>query len=114
MKNQSKSRTDSTRFQYGEIKVQRSVLSVVSEFEVDDFLERHLSGDWGLVEPIDELLNDRALRNGEDIFSVFRSESRELCLVVTDGNRDTTYVALKDDPIWDDRLDKSQHSKAAQ
>ncbi len=114
MKKQSKPRTDSTRFQYGEIKVQPNVLSDASEFEVDDFLERHLSGDWGLVEPIDELLNDRALRDGEEIFSVFRSESRKLFVVVTNGNRDTTYVALKDDPIWDERLDNNQHSKAAQ
>lgn len=112
MKNQTEP-TESYKFELGLIAVRRSVLNVASKAEVDDFLERHTAGDWGLIGPIGQRLNDRALINGEKIFSVFESASRDLLLIVTEGNREATYVALRDDPIWEDMLDDNQHSKAA-
>ena len=111
MKNQTKP-TESYKFELGLIAVRRSVLSVASKAEVDDFLERHTSGDWGLIGPIGQRLNDRALMNGEKIFSVFESESRDLLLIVTEGDRGATYVALRDDPIWEDMLDNNKPTMA--
>ena len=111
MKNQIEP-TESYKFELGLIAIRQSVLSVASRTEVDDFLDRHTAGDWGLVGPIGQRLNDRALTNGEKIFSVFESQSRDLLLIVTDGDRDTTYVALRDDPIWEDMLDENKPSTA--
>jgi hypothetical protein len=104
--------TGSCKFELGLIAVRRSVMSVSSKSEVAGFLERHTAGDWGLIGPVGQRLNDRALINGEKIFSVFESESRDLLLIVTDGDRDTTYVALRDDPIWEEMLDDNRPSKA--
>lgn len=111
MKNQTEP-TASYKFELGLIALRSSVLSAASKTEVDDFLERHTSGDWGLVGPIGQKLNDRALTNGEKVFSVFESESRQLLLIVTEGDRETTYVALRDDPIWEEVLDTNQPSMA--
>lgn len=112
MKNEVTPQAEPGNFVLGMLAVRPSVMSAVSKTEVDNLLERHISGDWGLVGPVGQRLNDRALENGEKIFSVFESKSRHLLLFVTNGDRDTTFVALKDDPIWEVLLDNNRPSMA--
>ena len=111
MKNQTKP-TESSDLGCGLIVVRRSALCVASKTEVDDFLERHYSGDWGLIGFVGQTKNDQALINGELIYSVFESKSRDLLLIVTDGGRTTTCVVAQDDPIWEEVLDANQPSMA--
>src|SRR4051794_21621863 len=67
-----------------------------------EFLHRHLSGDWGDLSPEDAALNDEALTDGSRIFSAYRLRTGETIWVITeavgdDGRRASTCCLRPDD-----------------
>lgn len=54
------------------------------------FLHRHASGDWGDLSEEDRRLNDRALRTGERVLSVYRPFDRGTLWIITEADRSAT------------------------
>ena len=62
-----------------------------------DFLNRHITGDWGEIDPIDRGLNEEALRDGARIFSVYRTAKDVKVWVITEADRASTCILLLDE-----------------
>ncbi len=59
------------------------------QLSASTFLERHARCDWGDVCPADWTANDRALKDGSRLFSVYRIGDETLWIIteaVSDGN----------------------------
>ena len=63
----------------------------------DYFLDRHVSGDWGVVGPEDQRLNDEALRDGSRLLSVYKTLRGAKLWVLTEGDRSSTSLLLPDE-----------------
>jgi hypothetical protein len=66
------------------------------------FIEKHVAGDWGEVDPGDARANDAALANGERLLSVYRTLLGVEFWVLTDaaddaGIRAATTMLLPDE-----------------
>lgn len=67
-----------------------------------EFLARHLAGDWGVVDAVDKLSNDEALKDGSRILSAYILKSGVKIWVISeaeddDGNREATTGLLPDE-----------------
>jgi hypothetical protein len=63
------------------------------------FLDRHAKGDWGEVNANDGRLNDKAVRDGGEILSNFRTAKSERIWIITaaadnSGYRSATTILL--------------------
>ncbi len=56
-------------------------------------LARHSRGDWGDLGAFDRKANDRALRNGERLFSVYDTPAGKLW-IITESARSSTCLLL--------------------
>ena len=54
----------------------------------DFFLEKHVSGDWGMVNDEDKRLNDQALVDGSRILSAYKTLKGERLWVITEATDD--------------------------
>jgi hypothetical protein len=88
-------------FDLGRLRVTPAALQIVRESGqcLDDFLNRHIQGDWGHVFEEDKLQNDQAVRTGGRIVSVYRTDNGTKIWIVTEavddsGNRAATTVLL--------------------
>ena len=61
------------------------------------FLARHVSGDWGLVDEEDRLLNDEALRDGSRLLSAYETERGVRLWIITEADRSATTILLPDE-----------------
>ena len=52
------------------------------------FLEKHVSGDWGMVSDDDKLANDQALVDGSRLLSAYRTLKRERIWIITEARDD--------------------------
>lgn len=93
--------TDSVKFQLGSILLRPDVLHAISKPDLDGFLSRHERGDWGEIGYQGEQLNKQGLKRGEKLVSMYETDGRDLVIVVTERDRKTTFVAMKDDPVWE-------------
>lgn len=59
-----------------------------------DFLHRHVRGDWGEVGKGDAAANDRAVRDGERILSVYKTKLDVTIWIVTEADRSATTILL--------------------
>jgi hypothetical protein len=60
----------------------------------DFFLARHQAGDWGEVSEEDCLLNERALKDGDRLLSVYRTLKAVRLYVITEADRSCTTCLL--------------------
>jgi hypothetical protein len=65
------------------------------------FLDRHVQGDWGLVDAEDKRLNDQALIDGSRLLSAYRTLKGERIWIITeatddDGKRAATTILRPD------------------
>jgi len=58
------------------------------------FLSRHVHGDWGECDREDSVANDRALKDGSRIFSVYRTSKGVKIWVITEADRSSTCILL--------------------
>lgn len=66
------------------------------------FLDKHVSGDWGIVDTADAQANDTAIRTGERILSIYQTLLGAEIWVMTEatddqGERAATTILLPDD-----------------
>ena len=84
-------------FELGRVVATRCALDVLTEDDVLGALRRHARGDWGEVCPGDEGANDRSLRDGTRLLSVYTSASGVTFWVITEADRSATTVLLPSD-----------------
>jgi hypothetical protein len=86
------------KFNPGKIGCTQNAAEVLSETEMFDALNRHLTGDWGDLCVADRTKNDNALRSGEDrLFSAYHTENDEKFWIITERDRSYTTVLLPSD-----------------
>ena len=74
-----------------------AALGVLTQPDIVAALRRHSAGDWGDVDAHDRAANDDALKSGERLLSVYRSENGTIFWVITEADRSVTTVLLPDD-----------------
>jgi len=67
-----------------------------------EFLDRHVFGDWGCVCAEDKLLNDEALIDGSRILSSYRTKLGQRIWLITEaaddqGHREATTILLPEE-----------------
>jgi len=82
----------------GQVVVTPNALSVLSGEDLASALARHAAGDWGEVDAHDRDANERALREGGRLLSVYRSSGGGVKFyVITEWDRSATTVLLPED-----------------
>ena len=77
--------------------VTHTTLAVLSALDSAGALYRHQRGDWGEVGKDDAQANERALKQGERLLSIYRTASATKFWVITEWNRSLTTVLLPED-----------------
>lgn len=81
-------------FKPGKLVATPGVLKAIPGVELTNALTRHLRGDWGDACDEDRASNDRAIKSGDRIFSVYHSKSGVKFWVITDRDRSATTILL--------------------
>ncbi len=89
--------TFSIPFDLGQTVATPHVLEVVPRAEIFVALRRHQNCDWGDVSPQDKWANDRAVKDGERLLSVYHSEDGIKFWIITEWDRSATTVLLPED-----------------
>ena len=89
--------TVNPRFKPGRLMITRSAKDTLPRREVDAAINRHLSGDWGDVCQSDWQRNEQALRDGDRLLSVYRTQAGEKFWIITESDRSVTTVLLPSD-----------------
>ena len=89
--------TISVPFALGRTVATPSVLETIPPDEIFAALRRHQSCDWGDLCPKDKWSNDRAVREGERLLSVYLSEDGIKFWIITEADRSVTTVLLPED-----------------
>jgi hypothetical protein len=61
------------------------------------FLDRHVSGDWGELDDEDKQENEFSLRNGFRIFSAYTTAAGEKIWIITEADRSATTILLPEE-----------------
>ena len=67
-----------------------------------EFVNRHVSGDWGVLPPADRARNDAALTAGSRIISAYAGPGGQRIWIITDaadeqGRRESTTILLPEE-----------------
>ena len=89
--------TLAARFDPGRLYITANAARTLPDTEVLNALTRHATGDWGLLDTHDRQQNERALRQGGRLFSVYQTSSGQRFYVITESSRDLTTVLLPED-----------------
>jgi hypothetical protein len=88
----------STLFVIGNLYITRHAKEVVSHQDIQSFVTRHLSGDWGLVGEEDWEANEQALIHGMRLLSIYRTtEEQQLVWIITEADRSATTILLPEE-----------------
>ncbi len=85
----------SGRFNPGRLVATPTVLEAVPREELLSCYSRHLRCDWGEV--ADPSTNDLAVRTGDRLLSVYRSEAGVMFWIITEADRSATTILLPED-----------------
>lgn len=84
-------------FELGKTVATPNVLETVPREEILAALQRHRNCDWGDVSPQGKWANDRAVKGGERLFSVYHSKDGVKFWIITEWDRSATTVLLPED-----------------
>ena len=87
----------SGKFPLGRTVTTPGTLAVIPNDELQAALRRHHSGDWGELDEHDRQENERALREGSRLFSVYRTEASVKFYIITEHDRSVTTVLLPEE-----------------
>ncbi len=85
------------KFESGQAVITANAQRVLLGKEVLQALTRHLQGDWGDCDPADAEENERALQNGDRLFSVYQTSTGTKFWIITEADRSATTVLLPED-----------------
>jgi hypothetical protein len=86
-----------SKFPLGKTVITRAALTVLSASDIAGALDRHRTGDWGDVGREDWKANERALKQGERMLSVYRTTTGTKFWIITEWDRSLTTVLLPED-----------------
>jgi hypothetical protein len=92
-------------FPLGRVVATPGAIEVMGRFGINpaDLITRHVTGDWGDIDPGDQGLNEQALADGSRIFSVYGTRGSDAVLwVITEatgdgGQRSATTILRPED-----------------
>ena len=84
-------------FPLGQTVITSTALAVLSALDITGALNRHRTGDWGEVGKEDGRANERALKNGERLLSVYHAADGTKFWIITEWDRSLTTVLLPED-----------------
>ena len=87
------------RFTPGMIIATQGVQALIERntFNPTHYLQRHLDGDWGDVDPEDWEANQSALEHGDRLLSVYRITDEVTLWIITEWDRSVTTMLLPDE-----------------
>ena len=81
-------------FPLGQLAATPGALAAIPPKDIIHALGRHSRGDWGEVEDEDKVANDRALKMGARLLSVYESTHGTRYWIITEADRSVTTVLL--------------------
>ncbi len=84
-------------FPTGRLVATPTALDAIPEPELLAAFQRHMRGDWGEVCAVDRRTNDLAVRDGDRLLSVYRSEASVEFWIITEADRSATTILLPED-----------------
>jgi hypothetical protein len=87
------------RFSPGQTVITPGALDAIAQAEQHpgDFLQRHLSGDWGELCDEDITANEQALIEGLRLMSSYRTSKGQRIWVITEADRSATTILLPEE-----------------
>ena len=86
-----------SKFSLGRLCITAAAAQVVSSQEVLQAVARHAAGDWGDLDTHDLAANEKALRNGGRLLSVYETNGGSRFYVITESDRQVTTLLLPED-----------------
>lgn len=90
-------RNPQARFTLGRTVATPGALAVLTHEEVLIALKRHVTGDWGELDPEDQAENELSLREGFRLLSAYRSAGGVRFWIITEADRSVTTVLLPEE-----------------
>ena len=87
----------SPKFSLGRLCITAAAAQVVSSQQVLQAVARHAAGDWGDLDAHDWAANEKALRNGGRLLSVYETNGGSRFYVITESDRQVTTLLLPED-----------------
>jgi hypothetical protein len=87
------------RFPLGRVIATPGVLSLLARHgkAPSEYLDKHLSGDWGDLDAHDRRENERALRTGARLFSAYSVSPLNTLWIITEADRSSTCLLLPEE-----------------
>ena len=85
------------RFRLGRIVSTPNALSQLTQDDILLGIQRHQAGDWGEIDVHDGAANERALKEGTRLLSVYRSAAGVTFWLITEADRSSTTILLPED-----------------
>jgi hypothetical protein len=85
------------RFPLGAVVITANALDKIPPEEVRAALRRHGQGDWGDLDPHDRAENERALKSGGRLLSVYTARAGTRFYIITEAGRNVTTILLPED-----------------
>ena len=82
------------KFSLGRVVATPGVLASVPQEEINDAINRHAHGDWGIMPAEDQHTNELALKGADRIFSAYLSGAKVKFWIITEWDRSATTVLL--------------------
>jgi len=84
------------KFQLGQVVATPGALGALEKTgqTPEEFLKRHISGDWGDVGEEDSALNDQSLIDGSRLLSSYQTSDGTKLWVITEADRSSTCLML--------------------
>ena len=91
--------TSGPLFPLGRLVATPHALQVLETHHVDplSLLQRHVSGDWGDLDPVDRQTNHDALQDGDRLFSSYHLTPEVRVWVITEADRSVTTLLMPED-----------------
>lgn len=85
------------KFTLGQCVVTTGVSSLIPESMIEKSIQRHASGDWGDICEEDRGGNEHALKVGNRVMSVYKSDAGDEFWIITESDRSVTTVLMPDE-----------------
>jgi hypothetical protein len=88
------------KFKLGRTVMTQGVATLMTDsaLEINDALQKHITGDWGVLDKEDSAMNDRAVESGEDrILSKYRLTDGTHIYIITEWDRSVTTILLPEE-----------------
>ncbi len=85
------------KFPFGRIVATANAASVLTQYDLEVGLLRHVAGEWGDQDEHDRQENEKALINGTRLLSAYCSITGTRYWIITEHDRSVTTVLLPED-----------------